>query len=1059
MKRLLTLCCLALACQGVFSQTTPRWLRQSCISADGKTIAFAWQGDIWTVPASGGQASRITANPAYDNDPLWTPDGREIVFSSYREGSKDVWAVAAAGGEPRRLTTWVGAEQPLAISPQGEVYFAAAIQDEPAYAGFPGMPQLYKVGLSGGKPRLVTSIPVGAASVNADGAILYEDRKGYEDPLRKHHTSSVTRDIWLFQPADGSFRQLSTFRGEDRNPVFCADGRHYYYLSEAETDCFNVWKADLLDGRAERLTDLRTHPVRYLSVAADGTCLFSWNGDLYRTAGGDAPQKVAISLAKDAQQRVETRMEAATISDFAASPGGKEIAVISRGNVFACATDAGITRQITDTDAQERGLDFSKDGRTLYYASERDGEWGIWKSELQNKEDKYFCLSCSFREERVTPRGQTCFQPQVSPDGKWLAYLRDRTEIVIRSTKGGEERSLLKGVNYSYTDGDLSFEWSPDSRYILCDYQADGGWNNADVALIDIHDGQITNLTESGYSDGNFRWAMGGKAMTWTSDKAGFRSHGSWGAERDVYMMFFDAKTYARFIRSKNEADIDKLLEADKKDGEKKKEGADSVKVEKKRFTPDLENREDRIVRLTPSAGHMGDYILSGDGSKLYYVMRLEKGADLCCLDTRTKSVKVLKKGFRGSFMPAADGQSAFVVSSRSVSRLNFKNDTFTEIAFKGKFFHSPARERTYIFEHCWKQVDEKFYDRDIHGVDWKAMHDNYVQFLPEIDNNHDFQELLSEMLGELNGSHTGARYRFSPEGAPTTGYLGVIYDPDYRGKGLRIAEILPGSVLAAAAPDTRAGDVILAVNGKEIGEDACWWEALRYTAGERTRLTLRRHGSQTEVCLIPASSDYPGLYTRWVRRQEAAVEKLSGGKVGYVHVQGMNSASFREVYSKALGKYRKCAALIVDTRHNGGGWLHDDLATFLNGKPYLEFRPRGQYIGTEPYSKWNKPSCVLMGEDNYSDACGFPYVYKTLGIGKLIGAPVPGTMTAVWWETQIDPTLVFGIPQVTSWGLRENRPLENLQIEPDIAVQNDPASLLRGEDRQLEAAVKEMLP
>ena len=171
-----------------------------------------------------------------------------------------------------------------------------------------------------------------------------------------------------------------------------------------------------------------------------------------------------------------------------------------------------------------------------------------------------------------------------------------------------------------------------------------------------------------------------------------------------------------------------------------------------------------------------------------------------------------------------------------------------------------------------------------------------------------------------------------------------------------------------------------------------------------------------------------------------------------------MNSPSFRETYSKLLGKYRHCDAVIVDTRHNGGGWLHDDLATLLSGKAYIEFRPRGQYIGTEPYSKWTKPSCVLMCEDNYSDACGFPYVYQTLGLGKLVGAPVPGTMTAVWWENQIDPTIVFGIPQVTSWGLKEDRALENLQIEPDILVYNDPAGVLRGEDKQLEAAVKEML-
>ena len=171
-----------------------------------------------------------------------------------------------------------------------------------------------------------------------------------------------------------------------------------------------------------------------------------------------------------------------------------------------------------------------------------------------------------------------------------------------------------------------------------------------------------------------------------------------------------------------------------------------------------------------------------------------------------------------------------------------------------------------------------------------------------------------------------------------------------------------------------------------------------------------------------------------------------------------MNSPSFREVYSKALGKYRNCDALIVDIRYNGGGWLHNDLATFLDGKLYTERRPRGVFMGPEPYDKWIKPSCVVTCESDYSDACGFPYVYRALGIGKIIGAPVAGTATSVWWETQVDPTLIFGIPQVGSFSVQNGRYLENLQLNPDIEVYNDPASLERGEDKQLEAAVAEML-
>mgnify|MGYP002600457715 FL=1 len=198
-------------------------------------------------------------------------------------------------------------------------------------------------------------------------------------------------------------------------------------------------------------------------------------------------------------------------------------------------------------------------------------------------------------------------------------------------------------------------------------------------------------------------------------------------------------------------------------------------------------------------------------------------------------------------------------------------------------------------------------------------------------------------------------------------------------------------------------------------------------------------------------------LYKRWVEQKRQMVEKLSNGRIGYVHIKGMNSESFREIYSDMLGRYREKEAIIVDTRHNGGGWLHEDLAILLSGELFAQFMPRGQFIGNDPFNRWLKPSCVLMCEDNYSNAHGFPWTYKTLKLGKLIGAPVPGTMTAVWWESQIDPSIVFGIPQV---GMKDmqGRYLENLQLEPDIEVYNSPESQLKGEDHQLEEAVKEML-
>lgn len=198
-------------------------------------------------------------------------------------------------------------------------------------------------------------------------------------------------------------------------------------------------------------------------------------------------------------------------------------------------------------------------------------------------------------------------------------------------------------------------------------------------------------------------------------------------------------------------------------------------------------------------------------------------------------------------------------------------------------------------------------------------------------------------------------------------------------------------------------------------------------------------------------------LYQRWVQQCRSMVDSLSKGKIGYVHVRGMNSESYREAYSEILGRHADKSGIIVDTRFNGGGWLHDDLATLLSGKQYVKLVPRGQLIGSEPQNKWQKKSVVLMNESNYSDAHFFPWTYKQLNIGKLIGMPVPGTATAVWWETQIDPTLYFGIPQVGTIG-NDGKYLENNQLEPDIKVMNMPEDFANGIDKQIQAAVKELL-
>ena len=537
----------------VSAQDSPLWLRRNAISPDGSRIAFTYKGDIYLVDSEGGRARQLTTNAAYDSDPLWTEDGENIIFSSYREGSKDIYKVSAEGGVPARLTSHTGNETPMAVMPDGSVIFSAAIQQDVQYGDFPGGSQLYQVGPDGGRPEHVTSLQIGSLSVGKDNTVLYEDYKGYEDPWRKHHTSSVTRDIWMYVPSEktsgkfsinseGAFTKLTTFNGEDRNPVLHGSNT-LYYLSEQDGTS-NVYKIESLaeNTAPKQITFYKGNPVRHLTVSRDGVLCYSYNGELYTLKPGSDPAKVRIEILTDQiEKNIVERTMTSGATDIAVSPNGKEVALVLRGDVFVTSVDHRTTKRITNTPQQERSVWFSKDGKTLYYAAERNGHWGIWETSLTDKDDKYFTYAVKMEEKLVTKPGETCFQPQVSPDGEKIAYLKDRTAIAVMDIKSGKEKIILdRNVNYSYSDGDQSFAWSPDSRYILCNYQADGGWNNENVALIDVEKGDITDLTESGYSDGGFRWALGGKAMTWTSDKAGYRSHGSWGAEKDIYIMFFD---------------------------------------------------------------------------------------------------------------------------------------------------------------------------------------------------------------------------------------------------------------------------------------------------------------------------------------------------------------------------------------------------------------------------------------------------------------------------------------------------------------------------------------
>lgn len=556
------------------AQDNPLWMRHPAISPDGKTIAFSYQGDIFTVPSSGGTAKQITSNAAFDSYPVWSPDGNHIAFASNREGSIDVWVMDANGGIPKRVTTNSGNEYPLRWKDNYTIMFKASIMPTAKSIIFAGSyPQVYTVGMDGGRPKLFSDITMDALDINASGDVIYIDRKGYEDEWRKHHRSPITRDVWL--KSGDSFRKLTTFDGEDRDPVWSADGKSFYYLSE-QSGTLNVYHRTL-DGKETQITNHEKNPVRFLSAASDGTLCYGYDGEIYTVRNGGQPQKTAIRIAADTEGKELIRqIRNSGAYNIKLSPNGKEIGFVMHGDVYVTSIEYRTTKQITNTPEQERYIDFSPDGRTIIYDSERNGVWQIYATTIKNKDDKQFAYATELVEERLTQSDQTSFQPKFSPDGKQIAFWENRGSLRVMDAKGKNVKTAMDGkFVYSYSDGDIDFTWSPDSKWLLSSYIGVGGWNNSDIALVNASgNGEIHNLTESGYNESNAKWVLDGKAMLFCSDRAGYRSHGSWGAEYDAYLMFFDLEAYERYRMNKEERALAKENMTERgEEGRKGKEG------------------------------------------------------------------------------------------------------------------------------------------------------------------------------------------------------------------------------------------------------------------------------------------------------------------------------------------------------------------------------------------------------------------------------------------------------------------------------------------------------
>lgn len=1064
--------CLTLFFMGMISismaEDNPKWLRYPAISPDGSKIAFTYKGDLYLVPTAGGKATQLTLHQAHDFMPVWSKDGKQIAFASDRYGNFDVFVMDAEGGQANRLTYHSNDEMPYSFSADNQsVIFGGVRQDLAEHRQYPtgSQPELYQVPAKGGRVDQVWTIPSEYVQVSKDGKrMVYHDKKGGENEWRKRHLSAITRDIWMYDASSNTHKMITSFAGEDRNPVFAPNGNDIYYLSE-ENGSFNVFKTNLDNpSQKQALTSLKDFPVRFLTIAENGTMSFSYDGELYTFREGSQPQKVEVSIKTQPISNSDSYISInGGVREMSISPDGKEIAFIARGEVFVTSVDGSLTKRITNTPQQERFVQFAPDGKSIVYASERDGRWQIYQTKkVREKEEPFFFASTLLKEEALVSNDHDNYLPQLSPDGKKLAYVEARKTLKVLDLATKSTVTLMTPDEFFHMqDGDKYFTWSPDSKWLLAEYRPTLA--NGEVVLLDATGKKpLENLTQSGYGDSRPKWVNGGKQMIWFSNRDGLKGFAtSGGSQNDVFAMFFTKEAFDKFRMSKEDYDLMKEVEKAGKNGEEKKdEKKGDKKVEDVQI--DWDDLRERKSKLTIHSSSLGDAVIDKDGEKLYYLARFEKGMNLWSTDLRTKETKMelkLDAGF-GRLEWDKEMKNLYLLSDGSIAKITNNGSKREAIKIAGEMTLDSDAERAHMFEHIRIRTKGAFYTSDFHGVNWDELADQYEKYLPSIGNSYEFAEMVSELIGELNVSHAGARFNRSIPQADATASLGIFMDYSHKTDGIKIAEILKDGPLDKAGLKLQAGMIIEKIDGEVIALDKDVAQYLNRKADKFTLLEVfdpkTNTRQQVTVKPITLAQENQLLYKRWVKKNQEEVDRLSNGTLGYVHIPGMSDGPYRTTYEEMMGKYHDRKGVIVDTRFNGGGDLVADLAMFFTGERFITYATEDREVGYEPTFRWTKPTLAMFNEANYSDGHCFACGYTDLNIGKTVGMPTPGTCSFAGWEM---------LPDGGRWGMvpisaknKAGEWMENNETKPQFQVKNMPGKIDKGVDEQLEKAIEELL-
>lgn len=1048
----------------ITAQTSPglELLRYPALNSDGSQIAFSYQGDIWTVSADGGPARRLTIHESYDSHPQWSLDDEHLLFQSNRYGNQDLFVFSSDGGPTKRLTYHSTSDGEARWGKDGQIIFTSSR----IFAQVEREDEIFQISRNGGTPfRKMDALGLMPAP-SPDGRYIAFIR-GNCRVVREAYQGPANRDIWVYDTRNGSYQQITTFEGQDIYPDWGPDNT-LFFLS-ARNGRYNLYRLKIENGKAagspEALTDFRDEGIRYFDLSADGSRIVFERGTgifLADASGSGRPRPVNIDLTADYRfDPVESKTYTNNLSEYALSPDNEYLALGIRGEIFVSPSDKDQKRSGRQTKSPFRDQDVAwLNDSSLLFISDRNGNNDLYFLTSSDKGEP--SLYRTFKRE-VKPLTQTPEEEMtfvLSPDRKQIAFQRGRGQLIVADIDENgslsNQRTLLDGWA---TPSNVA--WSPDGQWLAYD-MPDLNFNRE--IYIHAADGSRGPVNVSLHPRGD-------SDPVWSADgsKLGFISNRN-NADDDVWFVWLKKEDW-----EKTQRDWEELGNNEEKKNNSKKDDTTPPAVE-----IDFDDIHERLAQVTRLPGNEGDLAISKDGETFYFSTnnggrqgQAGKSSFMSVKWDGSESKTLIDDQPIGNLQWDKDGKQIYFTSRGSLSRLNLGNSKIERLPFQASMEIDYPAERRQVFEEAWRAMQAGFYDPNFHGRDWQALRDRYRERALAASTAQDFRDMFNEMLGQLNASHMGM-YGSNPEETQRdrTGLLGVELKPLDR--GVEITAVLPESPADRSDSRLRTGEIITAVNGEPVTTNTNFYQLMNGTAEERTLLAITDgNGNQREVVIRPASSLRNAGYEAWVDERKRLTEEYSGGRLGYIHIQGMNWPSFerfeRELTASGLGK----EGIVIDVRFNGGGWTTDMLMTVLNVRQHAYTIPRGAAASLErqnasfrnnypfgerlPFSALTKPSIALCNENSYSNAEIFSHAYKTLNLGTLVGQPTFGAVISTGAHRLVDGSYIrmpFRAWYVKATG--EN--MEHGPAVPDIIVENPPASKAKGEDPQLKVAVETLL-